>query len=76
MNDRMPRVASGARRFGTTTPQRVRQLVAPSRLAASSSSRGKPRMYCRSRMMPKDEAIWGITSAAIVSSHPRRARMT
>ena len=68
-------VTRAGRALGRTIDHHVRKGPAPSSLALSSSSLGRPMKNCRMKNTPKAPAAPGTTSAQIVSSQPIWSRM-
>ncbi len=66
----VPTAANTGRALGTTTSQYVRQYPSPSTCAASSSSRGKPRKYCRKTKQANAENRVGTISPRSLEIQP------
>src|SRR5215213_2059681 len=77
-DERKTKIASEARAgriTGSTMREKMPNSPAPSTRAASRSSSGTERQYCRIQKMPKALAIPGMISARYVSTQPMHAMM-
>ena len=64
MNAKTATVARAGRISGTTIWRKIRRWLAPSMVAASSSSRGTDSMACLRRKTPNAEAMLGASRPA------------